>query len=345
MQDTTPSLTTTSKQKRPFGKTAIFLLVAFAAGAVSTYLTIPPPPSLQGSIFQEVRANDTKNRFINPLLECTVGEELFGSSLLKLSKTHIEQLIENKKQQGIVSHVSVYYRDLNNGPWMGIEEKEPFFPASLLKVPIMMYYVRESERDLSLFQSVVTISAPEKEDNEQFYTPEKTVDYGVPYTVQELVERMIIYSDNRAVAVLTSMMPNNTLADMFSHLYVEPFTNPQDYQMNVKEYAGFFRVLFNASFLNNEHSEQALNLLTHTTFNKGLVAKLPTDVLVAHKFGEYWLEGSDERQLHDCGIVYEPNSPYMICIMTRGKNMDLMAETIAEISKLVYDQVHEVAKR
>jgi hypothetical protein len=44
-------------------------------------------------------------------------------------------------------------------------------------------------------------------------------------------------------------------------------------------------------------------------------------------------------QLHDCGIVYYPHKPYLLCVMTRGKSSDDNSKMIAEISKLVYREV------
>jgi hypothetical protein len=40
----------------------------------------------------------------------------------------------------------------------------------------------------------------------------------------------------------------------------------------VIDYASFFRVLFNASYLNRKDSEKALALLTKVAFRDGLIA-------------------------------------------------------------------------
>jgi hypothetical protein len=70
------------------------------------------------------------------------------------------------------------------------------------------------------------------------------------------------------------------------------------------------------------------------------VAGVPPEIVVSHKFGERHFEGDVEiEQLHDCGIVYKPNHPYMLCIMTRGHDVRTLAPVIAQISKMVYSHV------
>ena len=102
----------------------------------------------------------------------------------------------------------------------------------------------------------------------------------------------------------------------------------------------FFRILFNSSYLSRESSEKALELLANTEYSDALVSGIPKDVTVAHKFGEAGT-GNVERQLHDCGIVYFPNHPYLACIMTRGHNTETLRNSIQDISRFVYEKIDE----
>ena len=68
--------------------------------------------------------------FINPLLECTIAEELLTEALRPF-KAKLIEFTENLVKEKQLSIVSIYFRDLNNGPWIGINEKEEFSPASL----------------------------------------------------------------------------------------------------------------------------------------------------------------------------------------------------------------------
>jgi beta-lactamase class A len=110
-------------------------------------------------------------------------------------------------------------------------------------------------------------------------------------------------------------------------------------QVSPRAYASFFRRLYNATFLTRELSERALDILSKTDFADGLRAGVPADVVVAHKFGERGIY-EDGRvvgvELHDCGIVYAPAGPYLICVMTGGSDEKTLEAIICEISARVW---------
>lgn len=282
------------------------------------------------------------NGFINPLLECKNPENIV-ISYIKDTEDKINQYIENKEKEGKLTSASVYFRDLDNGPWFGINEKEGFTPASLLKLPLMMAYFKEAETYPKLFEKKIKFegsSIPIKQTVE----PKENLEIGKEYSVKELIFRMIVYSDNDATNLLLKSLDHRRLSAIYLDLGIkDPLsTNPEDF-MNVVEYATFFRILYNASYLTNYYSNEALKLLANVDFDKGIVLSVPPGVKVANKFGERILP--KYRQLHDCGIVYHPKRPYLICIMTRGHDFDELAKMIHDISLMTYEGVETSLKR
>jgi hypothetical protein len=88
-------------------------------------------------------------------------------------------------------------------------------------------------------------------------------------------------------------------------------------------------------------------LLSYTKFNKGIVAGVP-DVKVSHKFGEYSLlqDGKLVKQeLHDCGIVYYPKNHYLVCVMTKGNDFDVLSNVIEDVSRIVFEYVSSSKKK
>jgi hypothetical protein len=46
-------------------------------------------------------------------------------------------------------------------------------------------------------------------------------------------------------------------------------------------------------------------------------------------------------EMHDCGIVYYPYRPYLLCVMTKGSGEIKSLETvIQDVSKMVYEEVN-----
>lgn len=272
-------------------------------------------------------------QYISPLLTCS-DTSLVGLKDRDL-KEDLEDMIERKIDDKKVERVSFYFRDLNNGPWIGINEEERFTPASLLKVPVMIAYLKLAERDPSILEQKIKISDEHENTLSQNILPAKKVKGGLEYTIEELLDYMISYSDNVATNALISYVPPDELQNIYADLNmpIPDEKNPENF-MTVREYSSFFRILYNASYLNREMSEKALSMLTKSTFQDGLVAGVPANTTIAHKFGERVLP--DSKQLHDCGVVYNKNHDYLICVMTRGQDFNNLEKTIQEISALVY---------
>ena len=83
--------------------------------------------------------------------------------------------------------------------------------------------------------------------------------------------------------------------------------------------------------------------MTLTTFTKGIMGGVPSDMVVAHKFGEntnYLNSGIvANHELHDCGIVYYSNHPYLLCVMTRGTDLSALQGAIEDISRTAYKSI------
>jgi len=275
-------------------------------------------------------------QFVNPLLECDNAQGFIDPSSENFQAA-LQEKVQAEIDAGDAIVVAVYFRDLNSGKSFGINKDEKFIPASLLKVPVFMTYYHEAEKDPALLRKTLRFNERygSVEAGTQHIVPEEEIQVGKEYTIEDLSRRIIVYSDNQAVTLLINHISGPSLRKLYRMLGVdEGVLNGPDGRLSVREYATFFRILFNASYISPAYSESALKLLSETKFTKGLVAGVPPDVVVAHKFGEGGNE--DEHQIHDCGIVYYPDHPYLLCVMTKGKDITTLEQTIATISRFVY---------
>jgi hypothetical protein len=81
--------------------------------------------------------------------------------------------------------------------------------------------------------------------------------------------------------------------------------------------------------------------MSEKNFEYGIRSAIPTTITVADKFGERILQEGERQtnELHDCGIVYYPGRPYLLCVMTRGANLSVLPAVLKDISTVVYGAV------
>ncbi len=285
-------------------------------------------------------SSKNKPSYTNPILETENAEMITKNRNINLEK-EIQEYTEIKKGKNKTTHISVYFRNLNNGNRFGLNEKEEFSPASLMKLPLLIAYYKLSEQNPWLLnKKVVYIPNQQEQQITQNFKPEKSlIDYQ-EYSIKELLDYMIIYSDNKASVLLESLIDIAEYKKTFTDIWITfPEFKSWAFENNIRiiDYAAFFRVLYNASYLNKENSNYVLSLLTKTTFKDGLLAGVSDDIVISHKFWERVIGG--EKQLHDCWIVYYPEHPYVLCIMTRGRDRNKLETIISDIAKKIYNKV------
>ena len=325
-------------------KNKTFIVILFLVAIASSYLIGRYSGKNKGkevaAIEMQHEIKETREsgyRFISPLLECSDLAPSSRSAMIILEKK-FKDYIARVKAEKKVSHVSIYFRDLSNGPWIGVGENEPYSPASLLKVPIMIAALKKTESEPGFLHEKITYKNHTDDTTQPNITDHALIQLGNSYTVDELINQMIAYSDNEAKNLLLMNIDETFMNKVYSDLGIDVpgLRTPSDF-MSVKDYSAFFRILYNATYLNKQMSEKALEYLSKTDFKKGLPGKLPKDIIVSHKFGERGMADSNVKQLHDCGIIYKPEKPYILCVMTRGSDFDEQAKVISEVSLMVFE--------
>lgn len=293
----------------------------------------------QQQAFFEIREGDSQFAFTNPLLECRELPETISIGTRKQLKDDIQALIDSYKARGEMTEASVYFRDLNNGPWFGIQEGLEFSPASLLKVPLAMWYFAEADRDPGILGQEIEFKGPRGTSIVHF-PPRTVLQENQVYTIEELIRRMLQESDNDAAFILSQFAGQDVVA-VYRDLGVSPDQLSYESNIDVHTYASFFRILFNSTYLQRSLSERMLEMMSESSFEKGIVAGVPSHIRVAHKFGEKVIDAKGVVQLHDCGIVYVPGTPYTLCIMTQGADYETLSAFIRDVSALVYQEISD----
>ncbi|MBK9483082.1 MAG: serine hydrolase [Bacteroidetes bacterium] len=291
-----------------------------------------------------VRENDSS--LIQPILYV----EIESKQLLSPLKSKINDYLDSKKQAGAYTSASVYLKDVQAGVYININPDSLYDPASLMKVPLLMIYLKQAETNPQLLKKTFVFTQ-QAQNSTVALIKDKSLVVGKSYTVQELLYHMIVYSDNESFWILYDHFGEDIFKELDKKL-----TIPANYDIihysktdkhfiaNVNSMAYYFMVLYNASYLTKTASKYALDILTKSTFKEGIAKGIDPNVLIAHKFGErtlsYYVGNKLENlqtEFHEFGIVYLKNRPYLLGVMTRGQQSNELQSIVSDISKMVYD--------
>lgn len=283
----------------------------------------------------QVLRENTSYEFINPILECNVDFEYYNPKKLQ---EQLAAYIESTIAKTPVTQISYYARLLNNGATFGYEENREFTPASLIKLPLAIAFLKHMSFS-SLKEKTTITQAPDEILERNFW--EDFIEVWKQYSFQQLFEAMLKKSDNTAALALINFLWVDPIYRVYREFGLEnlDFSDLWSVEISSKAYASFFRMLYNASYIPREDSEFLLSLMTQWDFKTGIAELLPKWVKVANKFWERKNPLNSETQLHDCGIIYAKENPYVLCVMTKGGEFDAQLESIQTISKMIYESI------
>lgn len=255
-------------------------------------------------------------------------QHMYDIRYLPLKEKLIQKLNETPEAK-----FGLYFEDLITGASIGINEKEKFVPKSLFKVPVMVAVLKKVQEGDIFLNTTVYLS--NKDINSEYGSLyKKGVGYNI--TVKDLLKIMIQQSDNTASSALSNNFLQNE--DYLKVIAVMGLPSPDDtslFVLSAKDYSNMFRSLYYSNYLRRPFSQLAIEILTETEYKNQLVAGVPNNITVAHKYGMDF----PSELYHDCGIIYLPEKPYFLCVMSKGNTFEESNKIISEVSKMVYEYV------
>jgi beta-lactamase class A len=244
------------------------------------------------------------------------------------------QINETLSNVGLQGQYGVYFEDLTTGAWVGINEKDKNLPRSLMKVPTMIAVLKKAERGGVGLDDTLLLR---EEDLNNVSGTLASRGAGYNISVRDLLRTMIKESDNTALLTFNRRVLTQAEyaeASVAVGIYEE---NETDDAVSPKGYSNILRALYLSTYLRRPFSQIALSIMSDTDYNTQLPAGVPLDIKVAHKVGF----DASSSVYHDCGIVYAPRKPYILCVMSSGTTMEEANWVIGEISRKVYDYVEK----
>lgn len=229
----------------------------------------------------------------------------------------------------------LYFEYLPSGTSIGINEKNEFPAASLFKVPVVMAYYHKKERLGQTNDPIVTIQ--EGQIDKEFGQLWKKGP-GTQINLKDAVRLAITESDNTAVVVIGDQLTQEDFEPIYEGLDIDLQVTDKGSIITAKHFSSILKALYFSSVLSKEDSNEILNLMTKTKFNDMLPAGIQSNIPVAHKIGIL-----KNQEYTDCGIVYEPKRPYLLCMISAGDEAEAR-ERMKIVSNTIYEFVSTVNK-
>ena len=231
---------------------------------------------------------------------------------------------------------SVYLEDLTTGQTLQIQPDKLYPAWSLLKLIVLSTILNKVDQGhLSLEQTMDT-PEPDQSSPPQFI---KIQDPSESPTLRELLERLICYSDNAASFELAKLFRAETFQQNLECMGL-PQTAPGKPRntlpdISARQFAQALHTLYLANYLSPELSEFALELMSTSVYDSQIITGLPAGTPAAHMVGF----NADHGDFHDCGIVYLPGHPYILCVMSSHNTREEADEIIHKISNIVFQYI------
>lgn len=283
-------------------------------------------------------SNNRDNEYAEAQKYPFLSETLFHkkSTDLIINFTQLREVMNQHYNDAKVP-VGVYFEYLPTGASVGVNDKLEVEIGSLAKVPAVMAIYEQIENGSLMSDDKVTV----QENNlDSFFGDLWKKGAGTVLTVDEAVQLTLKKSDNTAASTLTSSLPKGALEGVFSQLDLPKTKTGPFPVMSPKSYASVFRNLYLSTFLSAESSNKILEMLSETDFIDKIPSGVSGTVKVSHKIGVFKIEGSPNIY-SDCGIVYVPNRPYVLCIMVAADE-EVARNEMNAYSKMIYSYVSQI---
>ncbi|OGL29846.1 hypothetical protein A3D14_02595 [Candidatus Saccharibacteria bacterium RIFCSPHIGHO2_02_FULL_47_12] len=246
----------------------------------------------------------------------------------------LRQAVKIYLSKANVEH-SFFFEYLPTGTAIRSNENSQLAGASLLKLPTIISLYKAAEEGRINLGQVVSIKKEWLDD--RFGDLWKRGE-GAKITLAKAVRYALVDSDDTAIktirGVLGSMIPDNQT--VLSQLDVDfPYTIDGQSKVSSRDYAAVMKCLYLSCYLNRENSQEILSQLADAPDFNRIAKPIPDNLKVAHKIGVF---GSEVQS--DCGIIYIPNRPYLVCILIKGPSV-VVDQHMQALSKLVYDYVSD----
>ena len=230
-----------------------------------------------------------------------------------------------ERMEALPGHTGLYYRDLMGEGAFALRAEEPFLAASVIKLPLYLYILREAAAGRTDLTETLTVRQGDKVPvcgALTLFTGEPEVD------LQTLCRLMISLSDNTATNLLIRRFGIEAVNGGFREMGLRTTALRRllfdgaaaarglENTVSPAEMGALLERLWRGTFVSPAVSAEALELLKLQQIDHKLGGMICGAAPIAHKTGE------DDGLTSDVGIVFTP-APFLLCMT--GHHTDVPA--------------------
>ncbi|WP_413300545.1 serine hydrolase [Bacillus sp. 1P10SD] len=230
--------------------------------------------------------------------------------------------------------VTLRYQNLVTNEGYSLNSNTEVPAASTIKLPLALFVMKLADEGQIDLNETLTYQSRHYYGGSGVIQNDKV---GSVYTIDELVEKALIYSDNIAFIMLKERVRPNQFVSFLKSLgaeYAYPggrnTTSADDLTLYTEELYRYANQSVNGKKL--------VQYLEHTVYNTTIPQGIK-DVPVAHKVGMIPMN----LIYNDAAIVFA-DEPYTLAITTRGIAYERSQEVIAEIASIINNHHQLIAK-
>ncbi|MGD6875673.1 serine hydrolase [Bacillus infantis] len=230
-----------------------------------------------------------------------------------------------KTQRG---SIAVHYYDLESGEQYGYNSKKAYKAASTIKLPLALYVMELADQGKLKLSDKLVYRSYHYYGGSGITQKDKI---GSSYTIQELLRRAMVYSDNIAFIMLREKVGRLNFTSYIKSIggtYAYPggqnLTSAYDLALYSKRLYEFSKKSSNGKLL--------VEYLKNTVYNTTIPAGIK-NTPIAHKVGMIPMD----LIYNDAAIVFA-DKPYALAVTTSGINYQHSQQVIAKIAAIVHQE-------
>lgn len=315
---------------RVLGILVVIVIISFSIGLLFGRLLKDKQDCIEDCAYKTSDSNQY------PFLARRIFLENANDTILSFTnlRNYLRKFSENSP-----SLIGIYFEYLPTGTTIGINDREVFYAASLIKAPTLMFLMKNIEEGKISYDEMLTVESHHIDSGFGELWKKGT---GTKISVKDAFKYALLDSDNTAYRLLLDRVDSlGDITEVYDYLDIPRDIAGPGGGISPKNFSSILRSLYFSAYLSYDKSNEFLDTMSGPSKHDIISLPIPSSIKVANKIGFY--ENETQNDVYsDCGIVYVPRRNYSLCIMVTGAdNYETAKQEIQDVSGVIYKYIRD----